>query len=217
MGRGLRKDYQELGILRSFSSVPIMALAGTSTTRVKKDIFSSLQLQESETDVVFKSPDGPNIFIQIKKRESADVEQYLLWLIEHIKDKGVSSKKCIIYCRSIDRSSGLFVTLKDSLGLSAYTNKIKKHENVMIEMYHKANHEESKERILKEFKNESSTICCIIATVAIGMGVDIKDVDLVVHIGCPKSVLSFWQEAGRCARDGRKVLALLYTTVSQWH
>ena len=38
---------------------------------------------------------------------------------------------------------------------------------------------------------------------------DIRDVDLIVHVGCPKSVLSYWQEAGRCARDGRNGFSLI--------
>jgi superfamily II DNA helicase RecQ len=38
---------------------------------------------------------------------------------------------------------------------------------------------------------------------------DIRDVQLVVHIGCPKSILSYWQEAGRCARDGRLRFSLI--------
>ena len=41
------------------------------------------------------------------------------------------------------------------------------------------------------------------------MGLDIRDVQLVVHIGCPKSILSYWQEAGRCARDGRQGFSLI--------
>lgn len=41
------------------------------------------------------------------------------------------------------------------------------------------------------------------------MGIDIPDIDLVVHIACPKSVISYWQEAGRCARDGRRGLSLI--------
>ena len=41
------------------------------------------------------------------------------------------------------------------------------------------------------------------------MGLDIRDVELVVHIGCPKSILSYWQEAGRCARDGRPGFSLI--------
>ncbi|XP_052061903.1 uncharacterized protein LOC127701969 [Mytilus californianus] len=76
--------------------------------------------------------------------------------------------------------------------------------NILIEMFHKSTHQDSKDRILKEFKLKESKIRCVIATVALGMGLDIRDVDLVVHIGCPKSVLSYWQEAGRCARDGRQ-------------
>ena len=42
-----------------------------------------------------------------------------------------------------------------------------------------------------------------IATVALGMGLDIRDVS------CPKSILSYWQEAGRCARDGRQGFSLI--------
>ncbi|CAC5426074.1 recQ [Mytilus coruscus] len=76
-------------------------------------------------------------------------------------------------------------------------------------MFHKSTHQDSKDRILKEFKLKESRIRCVIATVALGMGLDIRDVDLVVHIGCPKSVLSYWQEAGRCARDGRQGLSLI--------
>lgn len=76
-------------------------------------------------------------------------------------------------------------------------------------MYHKSTHQDSKERILTEFKSGSSRIRCIIATVALGMGLDIRDVQLVVHIGCPKSILSYWQEAGRCARDGRQGFSLI--------
>ena len=76
-------------------------------------------------------------------------------------------------------------------------------------MFHKSTSQQSKERILKEFKTQNSTIRCIVATVALGMGIDIRDIDLVVHIGCPKSVLSYWQEAGRCARDGRCGFSLI--------
>lgn len=36
-----------------------------------------------------------------------------------------------------------------------------------------------------------------------GDGIGINDVDMVVHMGSSKSLLSYWQEVGRCARDGR--------------
>ena len=40
-------------------------------------------------------------------------------------------------------------------------------------------------------------------------GLDIRDVDLVMHIGCPKTFRSYWQETGRCARDGRAGYSLV--------
>jgi len=44
---------------------------------------------------------------------------------------------------------------------------------------------------------------CLISTVAFGMGVQIGNVEEVIHWGVAKDLLSYWQEAGRCARDGR--------------
>ena len=48
----------------------------------------------------------------------------------------------------------------------------------------------------------------------LGMGIDIKDVDMVVHMGSPKSLFSYWQEAGRCARTVALVLVLFCLTTS---
>jgi superfamily II DNA helicase RecQ len=46
--------------------------------------------------------------------------------------------------------------------------------------------------------------------VAFGMGINIPDVDIVIHWGLPTSCLSFWQEIGRCARDDREGHAVCY-------
>jgi superfamily II DNA helicase RecQ len=53
-----------------------MALNATSTKKVKADITTHLHIQynvfDEDTDIVYKSPDRPNIFIQILKRESSE-------------------------------------------------------------------------------------------------------------------------------------------------
>jgi len=97
----------------------------------------------------------------------------------------------LIYCRSIHTVSEIFLTCKDSLGAAAYFDKKNQADNILVEMYHKSTHQDSKERILAEFKSGSSRIRCIIATVALEMGLDIRDVQLVVK----KRVV---------ARDGRQ-------------
>ena len=79
-----------------------------------------MQLMEDNTDVIFKSPERPNIFLEIVKKEStAEYETCLSWLIEYIRVKWSNSKKTIIYCRSIDTVSKIFCTLKDCLGKMA--------------------------------------------------------------------------------------------------
>ena len=73
------------------------------------------------------------------------------WLIDHISENGVNSRKIIIYCRSIDMVSDLFLCLKDSLGLHAYPNQEKRASNPQVEMFHKNTSQDSKERIINEF------------------------------------------------------------------
>lgn len=208
-GEEFRKDFQQLGELRSFFKVPVLALTATSTEKVKVDIMKYLQLTDDNTEIIFRSSDRPNIFISLLQKQSQDYEVCLDWLIQHIKENGKESKKTIIYCRSIDTVSDIFLTFKSCLGPNAFSEGLVDADHLLIEMFHKSTHQDSKTRIISEFKRENSTIRCVIATVALGMGLDIKDIDLIVHIGCPKSILSYWQEAGRCARDGRQGYSLI--------
>ena len=208
-GDDFRKDYRQLSELISILKAPIMALTATTTEKVKEDIMKYLQLSEDDTDIVFRSCDRPNIYIQVVKKQSTNYEVSLDSLISHFKDQSVHSKKVIIYCRSIDTVSEVFLTFKSCLGRYAYADGILDANHLLIEIFHKSTHPDSKGRILSEFKKEMSTIRCVIATVALGMGIDIKDVDMVVHMGSPKSLLSYWQEAGRCARDGRSGFSII--------
>ena len=50
----------------------------------------------------------------------------------------------------------------------------------------------------------------IFATVALGMGVDLKNVQTVVHYGAPRSLDDFFQESGRAGRSGVKAHSVVY-------
>jgi RecG-like helicase len=74
--------------------------------------------------------------------------------------------------------SEIVCTLKDCLGKMAYVDGKIDSQHILLEMYYKSTHQDSKDRIINEFKKGDSHIRCIVATVALGMGLDIRDVDL---------------------------------------
>ena len=50
----------------------------------------------------------------------------------------------------------------------------------------------------------------LVATPAVGLGLDSPDVTLVVHHTLPPSLASYWQQAGRAGRDGRPARCVLF-------
>ena len=50
----------------------------------------------------------------------------------------------------------------------------------------------------------------LFVTIAFGIGVDIPDIRHVIHIGVPKTMEEFFQEAGRGGRDGAPAVATIY-------
>ena len=97
------------------------------------------------------------------------------------------------------------------LGANAYSGVQKCSSERLVEMYnHGHSGQATEDRIFSEFPKTDSTIRVLITTVAFGMGVNIPDIAYVLHWGVPSTTVAYWQEVGRCARDGRPGRAIMY-------
>ena len=112
--------------------------------------------------------------------------------------------------RTIKETGELYEWLVDAVGAAAYGNETRTVENRMIEQYHSCSSSSVMDRVMDNFKSRNSRTRCLIATVAFGMGVDVPDIDIVVHWGVSNGIVQYWQEVGRCRRDGMAGLAVLY-------
>ena len=110
--------------------------------------------------------------------------------------------KTIAYCRNI----ASWATLCEHFSLHLPQSEILSER--LIAMFHRSTAQLNKAHVLKEFPKNDSVLRIVFATV--GMGVDIPDVEQVVHWGAPRGLEQFVQESGRDGRDGRQSLYCIY-------
>ncbi|CAC5380600.1 recQ [Mytilus coruscus] len=151
----------------------------------------------------------PNVYIHVEKKTKQNMEENLNWLMNLVSSKQELCPKTMIYCRNLFNES-MFMWFKEELDEKTYFNGVETVPNRLVEMYHSRTDVKSSKRILSELKKPGSVIRVIYATVAFGIGIDIPDIEYIINWGLPSSVLTYWQELGRCGRDGRQGLSIMY-------
>lgn len=111
--------------------------------------------------------------------------------------------------RSLTTTGNSYCLLMRRAGKAAYANGVVSFDNKLIGQYHSQMKDADKQRILDAFR--SGKYRCLICTVAFGMGVNISDVDIIIHWGESDTTLEYWQEVGRAGRDSREAKAILYS------
>ena len=196
----------------AFADVPVIALTATANKADIKGIKCSLGLKNC-TEVV-GNPDWQNIYYEKHFREGEDVEviEYILTPIAHnLLKLTVHYPLTIIYLSL--KWCGFAYRLFEYIlcdqqyyppGCAAVP------KNRLFAQFHSPQTDDMKDEILKQLTSSKSTVRIVFATVAMGMGVDIKSIRQVIHIGPPRSVREYFQETGRAGRDGEQSTAILY-------
>ena len=173
-------------------------------------IVRDLQLK----DVVFIQGvlDRPNIFLKVAK-VSANLELTFSWLYKDLKEKRELLDRVIVYCRSIDHCTALYLLFYSFLGSSSYSPDNGANNctsNRLFAMYHSRVDESDKKAILESMSDPSGSCRVLFATIAFGMGINISNISLVIHLGPPSDIDDYLQEIGRAGRNGKPAHAHLY-------
>ena len=177
-GHDFRPSYRALGALREvLPEVSIHAFTATATERVRQDIVAELGL--ADPAVLVGSFDRPNLVYRVERRGDRD-RQVRSVIDRHRGEAG------IVYCISRREVEEVAETIA-SWG-------------VAVRPYHAGLADDVRSRHQEEFSEERIEV--VVATVAFGMGIDRSNVRFVVHVGSPRSLEHYQQEAGRAGRDG---------------
>lgn len=171
-----RDGYANLKNIKSWfeTSPSIMALTGTATEETIREVSASLNLTNPLKVHIAPTRDNLSISVHQKTKMKETVKEISL-LIEG---------KTIIYCK----------TQKDTEKVSSHLRGMK----IKAGYYHAGM--DVSERTQMQDLFTKGEIAVMAATIAFGMGIDISDIETIIHFGLPKDMESYCQEIGRAAR-----------------
>lgn len=179
-GHDFRPSYRRVrGIREKLGSPPTLALTATATPEVRRDIARVLGLDHPE--VVLTGFDRTNLrWHVVRTKNDAEKDGTLVDILA--RHNGVA----IVYAatrKTVDRVAHMLTR-----------------SGVRAEAYHAGLDDERRREVQESFMSER--VRAIVATNAFGMGIDKRNVRLVVHHAMPGSLEAYYQEAGRAGRDG---------------
>ncbi len=189
-GADFRPAYRTLGRMRRrLGSPPVVALTGSATPQVRRDIVRGLGLGRPRgLDQVVGSFDRRNLWLGVARVENERAR--LRALVQALEAAGALA---IVYAPTRNVVEELVRVLQDA-GFRAAP-------------YHAGLGALARREVLERFLSDDLAV--VVATCAFGMGIDKPNVRLVVHWTLPPTPEAYYQEAGRAGRDGGHARCIL--------
>ena len=182
-GYNFRPSYLKIAEIREITTAPIIALTATATPLVVKDIQEKLKFDNG--NIISTSFYRDELSYVVLKQDDKDSK--LIQILNRVK--GTS----IIYCRTRKETKRIHLLLSEYGITSHYF-----HAGLDV-----------LERASKQKQWQLNHVRVMVATNAFGMGINKKDVRLVVHNNIPFSMEAYFQEAGRAGRDKKLSYSIL--------
>jgi len=186
-GHDFRPSYMKLReVIKLVGSPTVAALTATATPEVRADIIKQLELQNPS--VIITGFDRPNLKFGVIRASDAQKYGHLLDIVRQIGGAG------IIYAGTRQKVEDILEYLLAN-GITAIG-------------YHAGMEAADRQYVQNEFMSGAARI--IVATNAFGLGIDKRDIRLIIHFDMPGTIEAYYQEAGRAGRDGQKSYCILF-------
>lgn len=183
-----RKQMQQLGKLVATETQMVM-LTATLPPSEEDELFGRMHFNREQVKMFRARTTRTNVAYQVIKTAKAlkkEEAEAAVFKVVQQKLRRYRSGKVVIYGNSVAKVK----KLAEQLGCNAY--------------YHDA---VGKASMLADFMAGKQRV--IVATSALGMGVDIPDIRCIIHMDWPWTILDYAQESGRAGRDGLRSEAII--------
>ena len=215
-GHEFRTAYLNIGrnsreIFKKHDRSPvIVALTGTASTAVLKDVKRELQITDYEATITPKTFNRKELKFSIYSTSSDNKTEVLNELIKNTLPNifKVSSQKFMLDNLNDHHSGIIFCPhVNGNFGVLGVTQNIRSNLSMSVDLYSgnapsgfdKLNWNQVKKDTAFNYKRNKTKL--LVATKAFGMGIDKPNIRYTIHFGIPGSIESYYQEAGRAGRD----------------
>jgi ATP-dependent DNA helicase RecQ len=193
---------------------PLLALTGTASPAVLRDVINELGIDDSEPDALQRPDqhDRPNLHFEIvtggEQETFALLDRVVRYripdalgrdLVDLTRLDGELTPCGITFVPWSSTTGDFGVTNVQTKILAAF--KSAEVPAPTVEVYSGAMQDDVRANVATAFRRNAANV--LVATKAFGMGIDKPNIRWTAHIGIPSSIEGFVQEAGRAGRDGQ--------------